>query len=83
MLFQEQAAIDILAVAREFFLNKKLRYVEHHFGTELMKVEKLNYWQRVSCIFPIYKLFQVHFKTLLTFFSVPLGHEECSSWEAW
>ena len=45
MLFEEEAAIDILAVAREFFLNKKLGDVVHHFGTELMKVQKLNYWQ--------------------------------------
>ena len=45
VLFKEQAAIDILTVARKFFLNKKLGDVEHHFGTELMKVEKLNYRQ--------------------------------------
>lgn len=53
MIWHEDALVHIPFIFREVFLDQQLRHVIYDFWTIFVQLEKLHYWKRISCIFPI------------------------------
>ena len=55
VLFEKEAAIDILPVPRKLLLYDELGHVVHDLRAELVDLEKINDRQRVASVLPIYQ----------------------------